>query len=97
MKIALFILIIILILGLGIYFLNKEQKIQPRLLENMNKKNKTEVTPESAGKISITTVYDNYSADPRLKTAHGFSTLVTLQDQIILFDSECFFWSIGRV
>lgn len=53
----------------------------------MDKKNEIEVALEVSRKISIVTIYDNYSADSRLKTDHGFSALVTLGNQNILFDT----------
>ncbi|PIY78733.1 MAG: MBL fold metallo-hydrolase, partial [Parcubacteria group bacterium CG_4_10_14_0_8_um_filter_35_7] len=71
-------LLIILILGLGFYFLVfKEKETQPQLLEKpMIEETKLETSKEIAEKISIITVYDNYQVDPRLKTGWGFSCLV---------------------
>jgi len=85
-KIAIFVLII-LILGLVIYFFNQGSEIQPRLSENMDKKTKSEIPPEPIKKISLVTVYDNYLADSRLETGWGFSCLVKTEDKNILFDT----------
>lgn len=79
-KILIFVLII-LILGLGLYFFSEvKRETQPELLEEfMIEETKTELKPvskETKGKISITTVYDNYQTDPQLKTGWGFSCLV---------------------
>ncbi|OGY41071.1 MAG: hypothetical protein A2Y82_01530 [Candidatus Buchananbacteria bacterium RBG_13_36_9] len=53
----------------------------------MINRNKTEFHAEFLEIISIITVYDNYLADSQLKTGHGFSALVTLENQNILFDT----------
>lgn len=38
-------------------------------------------------KVTVTTVYDNYEHDPKLKTGWGFSCLVKVGDKNILFDT----------
>jgi 7,8-dihydropterin-6-yl-methyl-4-(beta-D-ribofuranosyl)aminobenzene 5'-phosphate synthase len=37
--------------------------------------------------VSITTLYDNYQANPKLKTGWGFSCLIKTENQDILFDT----------
>ena len=88
--IKIIIVLIILILGLGFYFLfiTKEKEIQPELLKKpMIEETKLEASKKAAEKISIITIYDNYLADPRLKTGWGFSCLVKIKDRNILFDT----------
>jgi len=88
MKITI-IVFIILILGCGLYLFlaKKERQINNILEKPMVNDNKLEIKKETPPKISIITVYDNYSADSRLKTAHGFSTFITLREKNILFDT----------
>ena len=74
-KIVIFALII-LILGLSVYFFLKE-KTQAELPEK----------PMAKENILITTCYDNYLADSRLKNGWGFSALIKLEEQNILFDT----------
>jgi len=56
------------------------------------KENQSEITKEFMEeeikeKISITTVYDNYKTDPSLKTGWGFSCLIKMSGENILFDT----------
>lgn len=37
--------------------------------------------------ISVTIIYDNYSADDRLRTAHGFACYIQGLEQTVLFDT----------
>jgi len=48
---------------------------------------KTVVDNETASSTKITIIYDNYVIDERLKSAHGFSCLVEIDDKKILFDT----------
>lgn len=45
------------------------------------------MTPSKDARLTITIVYDNYSYDPRLRTAWGFAALVEYHDQVVLFDT----------
>lgn len=85
-KIALIILVI-LFLGFIFIFLEKKEVRNKISEEFMKKEIKSEIQKEILEKISITTVYDNYSVNSRLQTNHGFSTLITLDNQNILFDT----------
>lgn len=89
-KIAVFVLIT-LILGWVFYFLFKEKETQSELLkETMIEETQTKletIPKEVEGKNSIITVYDNYLVDSRLKTGWGFSALIKLEEQNILFDT----------
>ena len=82
---------IILILGIGLYLLwIKEKETQFKLEETMIEKTETklESIPEEVEKtVSIITVYDNYQADPRLKTGWGFSCLIKIRNKSVLFDT----------
>ena len=74
---TIFFILIILILGLGFYyFLIKEKEKEIMIKETGTK-----------GEISIITVYDNYLFNPKLETSWGFSALIKLEDQNILFDT----------
>jgi 7,8-dihydropterin-6-yl-methyl-4-(beta-D-ribofuranosyl)aminobenzene 5'-phosphate synthase len=87
MKAAIFTLVV-LILGLGVYLsFSKGKETRPKLLEDMGQKTKIEIPQKAAEKISIITVYDNYLADPRLRTGWGFSCLIKVGDKNILFDT----------
>ncbi len=74
------IILAILILGLGVFFLSdfKEKIHPPDLSEKpMVEETKLEASQkEIEGEISIITVYDNYLLDSRLKTGWGFSCFV---------------------
>jgi 7,8-dihydropterin-6-yl-methyl-4-(beta-D-ribofuranosyl)aminobenzene 5'-phosphate synthase len=59
----------------------KRTKIKFRLIGNVSSKLK------DSEKISIITIYDNYSVDPRLKIDHGFSALIKFENKNILFDT----------
>jgi 7,8-dihydropterin-6-yl-methyl-4-(beta-D-ribofuranosyl)aminobenzene 5'-phosphate synthase len=39
------------------------------------------------GKVTLITIYDNYQADPKLETRWGFSCLIKINDENILFDT----------
>lgn len=90
LKIAVIILIV-LILGVGFYFLFvfKEKEIQPQLSpKSMTNEAKSEPSlEETKSKISIITVYDNYQVNPELETGWGFSALIKIKNQNILFDT----------
>jgi 7,8-dihydropterin-6-yl-methyl-4-(beta-D-ribofuranosyl)aminobenzene 5'-phosphate synthase len=84
---------ILVIIGLYVFLSNKPAyPVLPRTdTENVTN---PEITPEAGVSVSITTVYDNYlaalaadSGGNRLRTGWGFSALVTLKDQNILFDA----------
>lgn len=91
-KIVIFALII-LILGVGLYFVFQRKESPPKPLEKtMIEETKTEPKLESAlevkgEEISIITVYDNYQVDPRFSTGWGFSALIKIEDKNILFDT----------
>lgn len=81
-----FFILIILILGLGLLLLfrfKEEQKQVKPPEEIMDQKIKSK---ELKG-ISIITIYDNYLVNPDLKTGWGFSCLIKLDNQNILFDT----------
>ena len=79
-------ILIILILGTGFYLLSMREK--QAMIEEIKTKSVT-ATKKLIEKteISIITIYDNYQADSRLKTGWGFSALVKLANQNILFDT----------
>lgn len=91
MKKIIFFAIIVLGLGLlSLFYLNEEQKRLEILPENMleESKIKLEISPKEAiKKVLIITVYDNYQFNPELKTGWGFSCLVKVNEENILFDT----------
>jgi len=68
-------------LFLGLIFFSLFQK------ENQLEVNNEFMEEETKEKISIITVYDNYKTDPNLKTGWGFSCLIKISGENILFDT----------
>lgn len=74
----LFFILIILILGLGLILFLEEQ---------LGLSEPSPVSKKGEKMISITTIYDNYLSQPNLKNDWGFSCLVRVDNQNILFDT----------
>lgn len=83
-KVIVFGLLIILASVFGLIFLFKNREKQTEQpAETMNQ----EIKSKQIKEVSLTTVYDNYQAEPSLETGWGFSCLIEIDDQKILFDT----------
>lgn len=104
--------LIILILGLGFYFLYfQEEATTPKLSEQVileQGQKTTEKIEDIPGRIEetteimkIVTVYDNYQANDQLKTGWGFACLIKISEKSILFDtgadSETLFYNMEKM
>jgi len=106
-RVAIFSIILAFFIALGFFIFIWEKKqnnpsqeqLQEKILQKESKTASLE-TMEKA-KIAITTVYDNYQANPELKTGWGFSCLVKTADKNILFDtgadSETLLSNMGKM
>lgn len=79
------VLIILIIIGIFILTPEEAEKVKEKFFQKEFKLSQPE-TMEKA-KITLITIYDNYQADPRLKTGWGFSCLIKIRDKNILFDT----------
>lgn len=79
------VLIILIIIGIFILAPEEAEKVKEKFFQKEFKLSQPE-TMEKA-KITLITIYDNYQADPRLKTGWGFSCLIKIRDKNILFDT----------
>lgn len=79
------VLIILIIIGIFILAPEEVEKVKEKFFQKEFKLSQPE-TMEKA-KITLITIYDNYQADPRLKTGWGFSCLIKIRDKNILFDT----------
>jgi len=84
-KIYIFLVIIFLIL-LIILSLNFQEKERPKE-KNTKEAGKMAIEIEKLKNITLTTVYDNYLTNQKLKTGWGFSCLVETKDKTLLFDT----------
>ena len=79
MNFKLLILIGILIfVGIGIWLSPQTEKATPEISIESG---------EEKLEITLTSVYDNYQVDPKLKTAWGFGSLIKTPQELILFDT----------
>jgi len=98
-KILILILVLVLIGG-GIFWIKKENVLEKQNLiekeENFKikeekieseKKEKVLETKKQASEITLISVYDNYQANPELKTAWGFGLVIETPNEKILFDT----------
>jgi 7,8-dihydropterin-6-yl-methyl-4-(beta-D-ribofuranosyl)aminobenzene 5'-phosphate synthase len=87
-RITVFSLVLALFILLGFFIFVRERKAKQHKEEILQKELKTSSleTMEKA-KITLITVYDNYKANPELKTGWGFSCLIKIEDKNILFDT----------
>jgi beta-lactamase superfamily II metal-dependent hydrolase len=87
-RITVFSIVLALFIVLGFFIFAQERKIKQPKEEILQKELKTSSseTMEKA-KITLITVYDNYKANPELKTGWSFSCLVKTKGKNILFDT----------
>jgi 7,8-dihydropterin-6-yl-methyl-4-(beta-D-ribofuranosyl)aminobenzene 5'-phosphate synthase len=80
--------VLALLIVLGFFIFAQEREIKQPKEEILPKELKTS-SSETTGKARITliTIYDNYKANPELKTGWGFSCLVKIEGENILFDT----------
>jgi 7,8-dihydropterin-6-yl-methyl-4-(beta-D-ribofuranosyl)aminobenzene 5'-phosphate synthase len=86
--ITVFSIVLALFIILEFFTFTPERKIKQPKEEILEKELKTS-SSETMGKAKITlvTIYDNYKANPELKTGWGFSCLVKTEGKNILFDT----------
>jgi len=87
-RITVFSLVLALFIVLGFFIFARERMIKQPKEEILQKELETS-SPETMEKAKITliTIYDNYKANPELKTGWGFSCLVKAEGKNILFDT----------
>ena len=87
-RIIVFGIVLALLIVLGVFIFTREGKVK-QLKEEIFQKELKPFSSETMEKARITlvTIYDNYKANPELKTGWGFSCLVKIEDKNILFDT----------
>jgi 7,8-dihydropterin-6-yl-methyl-4-(beta-D-ribofuranosyl)aminobenzene 5'-phosphate synthase len=87
-RIVVFSFIVALFILLGFFIFTRERKAK-QLKEEILQKELKASSPETMEKAKITliTIYDNYKANPELKTGWGFSCLIKIEGKNILFDT----------
>lgn len=71
---------ILILAGIGIWFLIQTKKVTPPEISIESEKEKK---PET----TLISIYDNYQIDPDLKTAWGFGCIIKISTEQILFDT----------
>jgi 7,8-dihydropterin-6-yl-methyl-4-(beta-D-ribofuranosyl)aminobenzene 5'-phosphate synthase len=91
LKINTFLLITLVVLGVCFslkFFINNKGKNEIAEMLTKHKQEKlssnSQITKE---KVTLITIYDNFSFNPELKTGWGFACLIKYQDKNILFDT----------
>jgi len=87
-RIAVFSFLLAFFILLGFFIFIQERKARQPKEEILQKELETfsSETMEKT-KITLITVYDNYKANPKLKTGWGFSCLIKIEGKNILFDT----------
>ena len=87
-RIAVFSFLLAFFILLGFFIFIRERKAKQHKEEILQKELERS-SSETMGKAKITliTVYDNYKANPELKTGWGFSCLIKIEGKNILFDT----------